>query len=281
MRRTAFSIALAAEMFVLTGMAAAQPGTPSQPASPAQPAHPAIPDRTRDPVEREKMQKEWDTLKKEWESLTPEARLLSVVHAKNLEEIELGRMAQGKATAIGVKEYAAMMVKDHTEADSKLTRLGTTEKITLWDTARTNRALMLKKMFEKSKDADKDKDKGKNRKDDPAAKPGDADHDRAAHKDGKDPMDKLRDLSGEQFDAAYSHMMHMGHGDLLKFLEKESPQLTNANVKTFASDVTATVRRHRDQAAQLDGNKDKDKSKPRDPKAEHKDPVMKDPNWDR
>jgi predicted outer membrane protein len=304
MRRTAFSLVLAAEMFVLTGMASAQT-TPAQPAQPAQPARPAMPDRTMDPADHDRMQKEWDSMKKEWEALTPEARILSIIHAKNQEEVELGRLAQEKASAPGVKEYAAMMVRDHTEADSKLTTLAANEKISLWDTARTDRALKLHKMFDKGKDAkDKDregKDKDKKDKKDKdhdgdknhhSDQPGMPDHKDMKHMDpDKKPADYLNGLSGADFDAAYVHMMHRGHAELLEILDKKDDKVANANVKSFVSDVTSTVRKHRDEAAKMDTGKDKDgkdkeKDKGKDHNRDHttltpKEPAVKDPNWDR
>lgn len=277
MRRTAFSLALAAEMFVITGLAAAQVTAPSQP--PATPAPSPDVDRKIDPAERERMQKEWNDLKKEWESLTPEARLLSIIHTKNLKEIELGRLGQQRASSAGVKEYAAMMVKDHTEADSKLNTLATAEKITLWDTEKTHKVLKYKKMYGKDKDADKKTDKDRT----PGAHPDDRkpgapvdkprrDDDHAGKRDDshgrydgmKDPTEKLQSLTGEEFDAAFGRIMHKGHGELLTMLEKHQSELTNTQVKSYVSEVTATVRRHHEQAASLPGAKD-DSSKPRDP----------------
>ncbi|MBY0309452.1 MAG: DUF4142 domain-containing protein [Phycisphaerales bacterium] len=309
MRRTAFSIVLAAEMFVLTGVAGAQTHAPAQPSTPSRPG---MPERSMDPADRDRMQKEWSDMKKEWEALSPEARVLSIIHCKNVEEIELGRMAQEKGTAPSVKEYAAMMVRDHTDADTRLTSLTTSEKITVWDTARTDRALKLKKMFEKRK---KDKDDGDKKRH--AEDPADHGHGAAAQPGmggqpgtpstpaspatpampgrGKDdlthaqmdpnrkPADVLRGMSGADFDAAYTHLMHKGHAELLEVLDAKDEKLTNANVKTYVNDVSATVRKHRDEAARMDGGTgDKDRGRsPRDPATAPKDPAVKDPHWDR
>ncbi|MFT3686228.1 MAG: DUF4142 domain-containing protein [Phycisphaerales bacterium] len=297
MRRTAFSIVLAAEMFVLTGMANAQ----TTPAQPAQPATPARPERAMDPADREKYQKEWDSMKKEWEALTPEARVLSIIHAKNTEEIELGRLAQEKASAPGVKEYAAMMVRDHTDADNRLTTLATAEKVTMWDTTRTDRALKLKKMFEKGKEGkDKDKEKDKDRDadkhrdndknkhpDQPGSMPGHGD--RKPMNPDHNPAEALRSLTGADFDAAYMHMMHRGHSELLEILDKKDDKIANANVKSFVADITSTVRKHRDEAAKMDTGKDRkdndkndrDRNRPSNVPPAPKEPAVKDPNWDR
>ena len=46
-------------------------------------------------------------------------QILGFTHAANLGEIEQGRLAQTKAKESKVKAFAAMMVKEHTDADTK------------------------------------------------------------------------------------------------------------------------------------------------------------------
>jgi putative membrane protein len=46
-------------------------------------------------------------------------QILGFTHAANVGEIEQGRLAQTKAKDAKVKAFAAMMVKDHTDADNK------------------------------------------------------------------------------------------------------------------------------------------------------------------
>ena len=46
-------------------------------------------------------------------------------------EVEAGQMAQEKATNPAVKEFAAMMVKDHTEANSKLKKIAMAKNVDL------------------------------------------------------------------------------------------------------------------------------------------------------
>lgn len=309
MTRSAFRLVVAAQIMFLAGTTFAQPTDrkpQNPPPTPPTTTQPPQPDRVMDPAEKERMQKEWDGIKKEWDALTPEARILSVIHAKNLKEVEIGRLGQQKGTSQEVKEFAGMMVREHGDADSKLTSLASSENISIWDPARTERAMLLKKMFEKDKDGkDKDKEKNKDKKDhDPKAhpsttnpdqpkpaspavpgpndrKPMKDDHDRAV----KDPAEKLRGLSGEEFDNAFGRTMYYGHSELLMVLEKHGSEVTNANVKSYVNDVTSTVRSHRDAAAKLPGAKSDGKDgKPRDPNkpsTEPKEPVMKDPNWDR
>jgi putative membrane protein len=46
-------------------------------------------------------------------------------------EVEAGQMAQEKATSPAVKEFAAMMVKDHTEANEKLKKIAMAKNVEL------------------------------------------------------------------------------------------------------------------------------------------------------
>jgi putative membrane protein len=50
-----------------------------------------------------------------------------------LSEVELGRLAQQKATNPAVKEFGAMMVRDHTAANERLKALAATKQVVLPD----------------------------------------------------------------------------------------------------------------------------------------------------
>ncbi|WP_434714058.1 DUF4142 domain-containing protein (plasmid) [Rhizobium sp. YTUHZ045] len=54
--------------------------------------------------------------------------------AGGLAEVELGRMASGRAKADAAKQFAEMMVRDHTEANAKLKELAEAAKIPLPET---------------------------------------------------------------------------------------------------------------------------------------------------
>jgi putative membrane protein len=56
--------------------------------------------------------------------LTPaELQVLAHYHAVNQMEIDLGKAAKQKGASAGVKEYGEMLIKDHTESDTKLKAL--------------------------------------------------------------------------------------------------------------------------------------------------------------
>jgi putative membrane protein len=56
--------------------------------------------------------------------LTPaELQVIAHYHAVNQMEIDLGKTAKQKGASAAVKEYGAMLVKDHSESDTKLKAL--------------------------------------------------------------------------------------------------------------------------------------------------------------
>jgi putative membrane protein len=63
-------------------------------------------------------------------SATPEA-LLGKLAQGGMTEVEAGKLAQAKGTAPGVKEFGAMMVKDHSAANEKVKALAASRNVTL------------------------------------------------------------------------------------------------------------------------------------------------------
>jgi putative membrane protein len=58
-------------------------------------------------------------------------QILQVVHAANLGEVDQAKVAQQKAKNQQVKAFAAMMIKDHTDADTKGNNLAKKHNLTL------------------------------------------------------------------------------------------------------------------------------------------------------
>ena len=65
-------------------------------------------------------------------------------------EVALGKLAQGKATNAKVKEFAAMMVADHSKANDELMALAKTKNITLPDSVSTEKKMLMDNMAKKS-----------------------------------------------------------------------------------------------------------------------------------
>lgn len=62
-----------------------------------------------------------------------DVRILNFVHSKNLEEVQLGRLAQSKGTTEDVREFGRVLVKDHSQNDERLMALASDLRITLSD----------------------------------------------------------------------------------------------------------------------------------------------------
>ena len=64
---------------------------------------------------------------------SPDSSFIKDAAQGGMSEVELGQLAQQKATNAAIKEFGAMMVKDHTAADDKLSAIATTKQVSLPD----------------------------------------------------------------------------------------------------------------------------------------------------
>jgi putative membrane protein len=64
---------------------------------------------------------------------SPDAGFYKDAAAGGMSEVELGQLAQEKASNPAVKKFGAMMVKDHSAADDKLKSLAMSEQVALPD----------------------------------------------------------------------------------------------------------------------------------------------------
>ncbi|GAC1495988.1 MAG: DUF4142 domain-containing protein [Steroidobacteraceae bacterium] len=62
---------------------------------------------------------------------SPDAKFYKSAAEGGIAEVELGNLAQRKSNDPGVKEFGAMMVKDHTAANEKLKNIAATKNILL------------------------------------------------------------------------------------------------------------------------------------------------------
>ena len=118
------------------------------------------------------------------ESVNPETRILSILHAKNEEEIKFGRLAQERGSSADVKQFGEMLVKDHTELDDQVARTAQAAGITLMDDNDVKWMLA--------------REKGTT--------------------PGQDPTAQLGMKSGEEFDREFSQKMHSGHQELISLI---------------------------------------------------------------
>jgi putative membrane protein len=66
---------------------------------------------------------------------SPDSGFLKSAAEGGMSEVELGQLAQQKATSPAVKDFGAMMVKDHTAANNKLKALAASKQVSLPDSS--------------------------------------------------------------------------------------------------------------------------------------------------
>jgi putative membrane protein len=64
---------------------------------------------------------------------SPDSSFMKSAAEGGMSEVELGQLVQQKATNPAVKDFGAMMVKDHTAANNKLKALAASEQVSLPD----------------------------------------------------------------------------------------------------------------------------------------------------
>lgn len=125
-------------------------------------------------------------------------------------EVELSKVAKDKATSQRLKDFANMMVTDHTNAGDQLKQLAATKNITL-----------------------------------PAA----------LSDDSQKNLDKLNKKTGSDFDKTYTDMMLKDHKDAVDKFQKASNDLTDADLKNFATQTLPTLQMHLDSIKAIGGKK--------------------------
>src|SRR4051812_12917582 len=114
------------------------------------------------------------------DQMMTDARIASILHKVNKEEVDAGKLAEKRGTSSDVKEFGRMLIKDHQEADQKLTAMARKANLDL----------------ETLNGPDKDMLKTDQKK-----------------------MDQVKTMKGAEFDRAYGSAMYDGHDDVIKMLD--------------------------------------------------------------
>jgi putative membrane protein len=157
-----------------------------------------------------------------------DARVLSILHCKNQEEIELGRLAQQKGTSDEVRKYGEQLVRDHTENDAQVRNTASSAGITLVDTAGVKQILAREK-GEKSE--------------------------MEQSKEPKDCVAELRALNGEEFDREFAKKMQEGHREMITMLQEARTQVVDPKVRNLVDKTLPAIREHEQHAMLLDNEK--------------------------
>ncbi len=143
-----------------------------------------------------------------------DSRILSFLHAKDHEEVELGQLAQTKGGTQAVRDYGQMLERDHRDHDSKVMALAQKAGIDL-----NNPAPRDKNETDKS--------------------------------DSPDPKARLRDLSGADFDHTFADMMQKAHHKVIDKVEAARATVKDPAVKDLLEQTLPTLRMHESEAAKL------------------------------
>jgi len=141
-------------------------------------------------------------------------------------EITSSKIAETHATNAQIKDFAAMMIRDHTASTDKLVALGA-----------INKASIEKKM-EPGKD-------GKF-----------ASNDLFSMSQANE-LNSLNSKSNADFDKTYMNDQVSGHKDAVAMLEEYAKSGDNAKLKAFAAEVLPTVKSHLEMAQKIDAELDK------------------------
>jgi putative membrane protein len=150
---------------------------------------------------------------------SPDIRILSILHAKNQEEIELGRLAQEKGLSDDVRRFGEDLVSSHSENDRRVLEVATTANATLLEQAE------VKEMMRRERGA--------------SAEP------------APDHLAELRALEGEAFDRAFAQKMQAGHRELIRTVEKAQERVRDENVRDLLARTLPVLREHEQTATRL------------------------------
>ncbi|HEX9603497.1 MAG TPA: DUF4142 domain-containing protein [Myxococcales bacterium] len=149
--------------------------------------------------------------------LTDDKVLRKLRHV-NMEEVQAGQLAQQKGASKDVKDYGAMLVRDHQKADQDVKAVA----------SKLNIDLDAKKM-----DADRQMKS-------------DADH-QAKREAKQHRMDELQKLTGRDFDRAFAQMMVNGHREVIEMV-KSARNDVKPEVKDLLDKLLPVLQRHEDKA---------------------------------
>ena len=148
-------------------------------------------------------------------AVSAETRILSIYHAKDQEEISIGKLAEQRATSDAAKQLAQTLVKDHTEHDAQVTATASAAHVTLLSSQQVGQLLQTLQG---------------------AASP------------PSDPLSSLQNLQGADFDKAFGDAMAQGHHELINITESIEPNITDASVKALVDKTLPTLHHHEEMA---------------------------------
>jgi putative membrane protein len=152
----------------------------------------------------------------------------------NLKEIRLAEFAGQNSTNDDVKMFARHMIHDHSAANRKLTKIAAAENLDLPDTNVFYQTVSMDDQPEKQATQLIQRDTPEN-----------------IQKEQQISAQRVEGYTGQSFDQAYADAMVKDHVDAIQLFENASQNLTNQDLKTFATKILPTLHRHYDMAQKL------------------------------
>jgi len=168
---------------------------------------------------------------KDLANMTPE-KLLKKLHKANQKEIKLGQLAIEQGESEAVREFGRMLVEDHRKADEQVMQLAQQHNIELKD--------MREKAGETTRTA--------------TATPGQQDKD-AKYKEMADKekaeMERIKGLSGQEFDREFTRMMQHDHQTHVQMLQQAQQQEQLQPVRPLITELIPVLQQHETRAREL------------------------------
>ncbi len=153
----------------------------------------------------------------------------------NLKEIRLAEFAEQTSTNDDVKLFARHMIHDHSIANRRLAKMALTDSLNLPDT----NAFYIVVNNEPEK---------------PATQLIERDTPESLLKKQQLAAQQLESFSGQSFDQAYADAMVKDHVEAIQLFENASENVTNEDLKRFATKTLPTLRHHYQMAQMLQSN---------------------------
>lgn len=152
-------------------------------------------------------------------TIQPDLRILSILHAKNEEEIRLGQLAIDHGASDAVKQYGQMLVRDHSASDTRVHAVAAQAGLALLDPAQVKEMLA----------------REKGQASPPAPVP--------------DPLAELRALSSSAFDQRFMDLMSTGHREAITLVETALPSVTREDVRALLTETLPVLLHHAEMAS--------------------------------
>jgi predicted outer membrane protein len=169
--------------------------------------------------------------------------VLRHLHHANMEEINAGQMAQSKASAPAVKDYARTLVSDHQQADKQV--LAMADKMHVDIKKNMDMSDMDHSKMDHSKTHDS---KMHDSKMDDSKMTGMDHQDKMKMHQAK--MDEMQKLSGKEFDKAFLTMMANGHDHVIEMM-KTAQGTAKGDMKNMLDQMLPTLERHKQMSQDL------------------------------